>query len=49
MIIDANATSIRGKVLFYVKINVQLYNYIIHESSKRFCGILAIICDIYMA
>jgi len=26
MTIDANATSMRGKVLFYVKINVQLYD-----------------------
>jgi len=51
MTIDANATSMRGKVLFYVKINVQLYDlgYIIRESSKRLCGILAIICEIYIA
>jgi len=52
MTIDANATSMRGKVLFYVKINVQLYDcmtYIIRESSKRLCGILAIICENYMA
>jgi len=26
MTINANATSMRGKVLFYVKFNIQLYN-----------------------
>jgi len=46
MTIDVNATSKRSKVLFDVKINVQLY---ICENSKRSCGILAIICEIYMA
>ena len=49
MTVDANATSMRGKVLFYVKINVQLYDLYQRESSKRLCGILAIICEIYMA
>jgi len=50
MTIDANAFSMRGKVLFYVKINVQLYDLYHTWKFKTFMWhILAIICEIYMA
>ena len=46
--IDANATSLPDKVLFYVKIHVPLCGFFatLRESSKRLCGILTIICEI---
>jgi len=48
MTIDANAPSLPGKVLFYVKIHIQLCGFfaILRESSKRLCGLLAIIREI---
>jgi len=36
MTVDANTASMHGKVLFYVKINVQLYDLISYVKFKTF-------------